>query len=352
MAFVGWSIVLAGGCAAVTGLDSISEQDCAPLCGDAQAGKDVTVDVPSSDDSTSPETSPGMDTGMVEAAQDTSTPPTDAKGDTSTKEAGADAPVEAANDGPIAPEGSSPDAPFDSGCGALNTADNCSACGDKCASTTTVEISTACNGDSNGFGSTCSYTCANGYQDCNAANAPNLDGCECHVVGRDPGAMLPRDGHVSDHAQQRPEPGQLTVLRLRHLRVGRRNRWRRTRASHTSALRTRASARTYTEADGCTPDSWCSGAFTGDCVCWTYSGQYAGTVFDAKAQGASPPCSCSTARARPCSTDLKRGAAAWVGHFRGAWTGSTPTPVHHRAWRRMIMWAIRRPPLPEGRQTR
>ena len=44
LAFVAWFVVSAGGCAAVTGLDRISEQDCAPLCGDAQAAKDVTTD--------------------------------------------------------------------------------------------------------------------------------------------------------------------------------------------------------------------------------------------------------------------------------------------------------------------
>jgi hypothetical protein len=53
-----------------------------------------------------------------------------------------------------------------------------------------------------------------------------------------------------------------------------------------------AQCQPYSEADASLPDSWCSGAFTGDCVCWTYSGQYVGTVFDAKAQGASPPTDC------------------------------------------------------------
>ena len=69
VAFVAWFVVSAGGCAAITGLDSISEQDCAPSCNDAQATKDVTVDVPSGD-STAPDTSSGMDTGSLEAALD------------------------------------------------------------------------------------------------------------------------------------------------------------------------------------------------------------------------------------------------------------------------------------------
>lgn len=182
VAFVAWFVVSAGGCAAITGLDSISEQDCAPHCGDATATQDVTTDVLSMD-STTPETSPGMDTGSVEATvdspgtQDTSKP-VDAS-DASTKEGGTDAPA----DGPGAPEGSSPDAPFDSGCGDLNTTTNCSACGDKCAPTSTSVTQAGCSGDTNGFGATCSYTCANGYLDCNLGVAPDTDGCECHSPG-------------------------------------------------------------------------------------------------------------------------------------------------------------------------
>jgi hypothetical protein len=55
-------------------------------------------------------------------------------------------------------------------CTLLNTTSNCSACGDVCnpANATTE----TCNG------STCSYTCDNGYSDCNTT-APNTDGCEC-----------------------------------------------------------------------------------------------------------------------------------------------------------------------------
>jgi hypothetical protein len=128
-----------------------------------------------------------MDTGSMEAAvdatgtQDTSSP-VDAH-EASTADAGGDAPADGPVDSGVAPEGSSPDAPFDSGCGPLNTTTNCSACGDKCASVAASETASTCPGDSNGFGATCSYTCAASHLDCNAGTAPDLDGCECATPG-------------------------------------------------------------------------------------------------------------------------------------------------------------------------
>lgn len=61
------------------------------------------------------------------------------------------------------------DAPAD-GCGALNTVDNCSACGAVCDGGNAS--STSCNG------TTCQYACKTGYSNCNTA-APDLNGCEC-----------------------------------------------------------------------------------------------------------------------------------------------------------------------------
>ena len=293
VAFVGWFLVFAGGCAAVTGLDSITEQDCAPLCGDAQATKDVTVDVPVSSDSSTPDTSVGADTSTAEAAQDsaaipdTSTHP-DAS-DTGTKETGADAPVDAP---PDAPEGSSPDAPFDSGCGNLNTTTNCSACGDMCAATGTIQTSSSCSGDTNGFGATCSYTCATGNQDCNAANAPNLDGCECHVAGATQaqcclGTATCPITHDNGLNQASSRFFDCTTYAINPNQVA-----QDACIAYVGAANS-AQCQAYSDAvDAAAPDSWCSGAFTGDCVCWTYAGQYAGTVYDAKAQGAPTPSMC------------------------------------------------------------
>jgi hypothetical protein len=186
VAFVAWFVFSAGGCAAITGLDSISEDpnQCAPNCGkDAQSsGGDVTVDTSSGgNDSTAPETAPGNDTGPADSnnPQDTSTPVEGGANDS----AGGDSPSDAIGD--VAPDtGSFSDAPFDSGCGDLNTTANCSACGDKCASTSTSVTSASCTGPNNGAGATCSYTCATGYLDCDKdTNPPDLNGCECHSPG-------------------------------------------------------------------------------------------------------------------------------------------------------------------------
>lgn len=52
----------------------------------------------------------------------------------------------------------------------LTTTSNCGGCGTKC--TLTSAISASCDGTK------CSYACASGSLDCNAAIAPNTDGCE------------------------------------------------------------------------------------------------------------------------------------------------------------------------------
>jgi hypothetical protein len=49
----------------------------------------------------------------------------------------------------------------------------------------------------------------------------------------------------------------------------------------------------YSDSDAGSPDSWCSGAFTGDCVCWSFSGTHAGTYMDSSAAGIMPPTTCS-----------------------------------------------------------
>ena len=172
VAFVAWFVVSAGGCAAITGLDSLTEQECAPNCSDAQATKDVTVDTPTGDDSSRPDTSTGMDTGSESAfdspVQDTSVPGDASEGG---KDTGADSPV----DSPIDAHEAGTDAPFDSGCGPLTSTSNCSACGEVC--TPTHAVNPQCNG------ATCSYTCSANFLDCNSGTAPDTDGCECPTGG-------------------------------------------------------------------------------------------------------------------------------------------------------------------------
>jgi hypothetical protein len=58
----------------------------------------------------------------------------------------------------------------DGGCGPLDTADNCGACGVVCDRGT--GLPTCVN-------TTCTYACNPGHLDCNAVNGPDSDGCEC-----------------------------------------------------------------------------------------------------------------------------------------------------------------------------
>jgi hypothetical protein len=297
VAWVAWSLVFAGGCAAVTGLDQISEQDCAPLCSDAQAddalaARDVTADVhadgPSTSDSTSDQSSLGhpaedsashAEASTQDAAHvgspseggpvDTGVPAIDAP-EEAPPEASADAPPEAPAD-----------APFDSGCGPLNTLDDCSACTDKCASTTTVETSSTCSGSTDGVGATCSYTCASGYQDCNAANVPNLDGCECHVVG-------------ATQAECCLGTGSCPVAHNNGLNQASSRFFDCESAGEfTLPLAVDACVAFTGDATECTQDECfvadgaadgdlvvCSAGSPTDCVCWTYQGPNAGTFLD------------------------------------------------------------------------
>ena len=155
----------AAGCAAISGLDQLEKVDCTAGC-EAGAG-DVTNDVTIGDarndigmndvgiDSTDIDS--GIDTG-VDSATDSATDAPDGA---------VDAPSDSAVDAP-------PDAPpVDGGCGPTNTATNCGACGNACNLTTSVG-SPACNGTKCLYG-----TCNTGRSDCNAATAPDLDGCEC-----------------------------------------------------------------------------------------------------------------------------------------------------------------------------
>ncbi|MGH7294902.1 MAG: hypothetical protein ACRELB_08215 [Polyangiaceae bacterium] len=179
LAFVAWFVVSVGGCAAVTGLDGISEQDCAPNCGtDAQMGPDVTTDGHGNDSPTNDVVSDhpsGNDAPGEGSSAESSTE--GSTGESGVKDGGSDAPVDSPPDVVFS------DAPFDSGCGNLNTTTNCSACGDHCAAVSSSVTGVSCPGSTNGAGATCQYTCATGYLDCNGAlNPPDLDGCECQLV--------------------------------------------------------------------------------------------------------------------------------------------------------------------------
>jgi hypothetical protein len=132
------------GCAAVSGLDHIHEAPCAPYCDDGGEGSIEEGDATN-------------DLQVVPATLD-SMPEHGASSEASYESA------------------------FDSGCGALNSVENCSACGDKCAPTSPRVTSASCSGAPDGQGAACVYTCATGYLDCNHGTTPaDLDGCECQV---------------------------------------------------------------------------------------------------------------------------------------------------------------------------
>jgi hypothetical protein len=148
--------LMVGGCAAISGLNSISEEQCAPNCEDGGAQTPDAMTMAPDGTVNGHDGAPAMSDDSPAGGEDSSRPPSNDGPEMVVPEAAADAPV-----GP---------------CGALNTIENCSACGDKCAASD-GSTPTSCSG------STCTYTCSTGHLDCNASAAPNLDGCECYAPG-------------------------------------------------------------------------------------------------------------------------------------------------------------------------
>jgi hypothetical protein len=287
-----------GGCAAISGLDQIQESECAPNC---DAGADRTIDSPVGDDSPTgtdaTQEATSEDSSQHEAASDDSGGNDGATG----KDAQPDAPDASKDAGPDGASDASPDAPFDSGCGPLNVVNNCSACGDKCASTTTVETSSSCSGSTNGAGATCSYTCATGYLDCNGTlNPPDLDGCECHS----PGATQANCGSNGCCPVQHSNGlGTSTSTFYDCVLSGTYN----TQVAKDACIAFvgKANAAQCTPGQCVGPDGgangdqlWCSSGSPTDCVCWTFAGPDVGHVHDQGASGQSN-CFCPNAAADP-----------------------------------------------------
>ena len=187
VALLSLAALTVGGCAAISGLSQITEQACAPNCdgGVAPSGDggtppttdgtaptdDATIGTdgsPSSEDSPTSEDAPATMNGPdASGAGDGTVPDATATAEASTPDSGS-------TDGGL----DAPSPPVDSGgCGPVNTAENCSACGDKCLATNAT--APACNA----AGTTCSYSCNANYLDCNRGVAPDLDGCECDAPG-------------------------------------------------------------------------------------------------------------------------------------------------------------------------
>ena len=296
-----WSLACFAGCASIAGLDGITENSCAPNCGtdssvvvESGSGGETGADTAVQND-----TGPGSDTSMTEDSSsggDTGMPADSGMQDTFVLD------TSIPYDGPPWS-----DAPFDSGCGDLNTTTNCSACGDTCAATSGAGVhqtQASCPGSTNGMGAYCHYTCATGFLDCNAATMPpDLDGCECTAPSTAPccGGACPT-GHITGLV-----PGQKpyyptdqnfydcdTTMNLQLA---------------TDACTAYVTARGGTAAancgafgpvDGGPPDSVCAitaincgsscMGFMGDCICWTVSGTYAGQVIDPVALGLDAQC--------------------------------------------------------------
>lgn len=132
------SALVASGCALIGGLDQYSK-------GDADSPDAVA------------------DQTVSDVAQ-TDAPNSDSGNDVSVPDSSGDVVVEDVQDGGVA------DAADAGDCGTPNTINDCTMCGAKCDGTNAS--TTLCTG------TTCQYTCKNGYSNCDAA-APDLGGCEC-----------------------------------------------------------------------------------------------------------------------------------------------------------------------------
>ena len=304
-AAVVWSLLGLAGCSAIAGLDSIQEESCAPNCGDAATmdsqappgdssmqGDSTQADTSPGTDSTSPDASMPVDSGMVDTGGggqdtgviDTGSPPFDAG------------------------------APFDSGCGDLNTTANCSACGDQCAGVGQMQTAAACCSGGNcpgltdGQGNSCTYTCATGYLDCDGlagTNPPNTNGCECHAPNATASQCCSGTcpvPHVTGLVGQSYYPTNenfydCVPAGMMNLQLAQ------------DACNAYVTARGGTGAANCAPfgptdggpaDSVCAIAstncgsactgFLGDCICWTSAGTYQGQVLDPVANGLNNQC--------------------------------------------------------------
>jgi hypothetical protein len=234
-------LLVCGSCAALSGLGDYSESACSGACDGGAAGsvaRDALAETKEEDEGVGPPDVLDADETEVEAAPDAGDDQTDSASDDGAE----DAPVEAA-------------------C-ALGTPSNCSACGVACSSD---------SGASTCSGSTCTYACAAGRQDCNAASAPNTDGCECA------GSACCGTGCQTVHNSGLTSPADYYDCN------GTGN------TTQTQAM----AACTGTGGSGCaaknvscggilgfggTSTSAACGTVNGTCYCWVYSGQNSGEV--------------------------------------------------------------------------
>jgi hypothetical protein len=149
--------------------------------------------------------------------------------------------------------------------------------------------------------------CKAGFLDCNKIDVPNTDGCECSystgamttpsccadkcptqhsdgLVGGEP--YYPASPYFYDCVPAMTMNSQLAQDACNAYVAG--------RGGPANYCQPFAAS-----ADAAAPDSWCSATspstgFMGDCICWSFTGQWAGTYLDPQQQGIPNPQNCYT----------------------------------------------------------
>ena len=230
----------------------------------------------------------GVDEGVL---QDSTVPDADVGVDAQEDSWGADGGADVTDEAPSDVQGP------DSNCGELNATTNCGSCGATCAAAGPAQTSAqccsggVCPGSPSGSGNSCQYSCSNGYLDCNASVAPNIDGCECHVPGATQSQCCTASG---GDCPIRHNNGLTMFPFYDCVPAGTMDSQLAQEAciAYVGTANANQCQMATGTPDASAPDSWCSGSFTGDCVCWTFAGPRQGEVFDAMAQGGTPPTTC------------------------------------------------------------
>jgi hypothetical protein len=260
--------LVAGSCGLVDGLDGFGPATCEGEC-------DASID-----HSVMPRTTPDAATEATTSSGDQETlPAADADPDVATDDdatsddAATDAPTE------VAVVDAAPEAgtgPVDSGCG-LGTTASCSACGVACNTST---------GTPSCSGATCEYTCNANRKDCNAAKAPDTDGCECAGTAccsdkcQTAHANGAGDTYYDCNASGTYNQGQAAEACAAF-------------AGSTACSSSSVGCNCLLILCGATAQSVC-GSAGGKCYCWQYSGPNAGTVQEASGSSCSASCGSSS----------------------------------------------------------
>jgi hypothetical protein len=214
--------ILAGGCAAITGLSTLEKDECATACTDASSADDAAGDI-------------AVDQG-----------------------------------GPVGDAGDAGQNALVTGdCGVANTIQNCGGCGQAC--DTQTSSNAGCTG------TTCAYTCKQDLQDCNAAVAPDLDGCECEGKGCCTGNQCQTKHNVGVKSLYYYDCDPLSTFDQAH--------------AIEACTAFTGNGFQCSQANCELPDGGvagaviCSSGSPSDCVCWQYSGQFVGNLWDGQDAG-------------------------------------------------------------------